>query len=272
MPHYFWDGKSFFLKHRFRQSFPHIFKHFLVIVHITRSEEAFIKVIPARFIRTSAWDWLKRGGYIRTHPLLWIFAIVLLVKPVHGQNLGFEDGLNGWVTSYNGGGQDYTPIATAAWSTEGSNSLLFGGASGFKSLGSVKSAINHSSFVANVGDSVCLDFKKNGTVGNSWTLRSSILGSIKSPVLDGVFTNSCFPAMYQGKLDFIAEGNPQGCTGTCISTKIFLDNIRMYACNDGVKNGFEKDVDCGGFCSRCDNGNFCNSNNDCSSFYCSNNE
>ncbi|MBM4360233.1 MAG: hypothetical protein FJ096_19170, partial [Deltaproteobacteria bacterium] len=39
-------------------------------------------------------------------------------------------------------------------------------------------------------------------------------------------------------------------------------------CTDGVKDGDETDVDCGGKCAPCDNDKLCSLNNDCDSGYC----
>jgi len=208
---------------------------------------------------------------IRAHPLLWIFAVVLLALPADAQNLGFEDGLNEWTASYQSNGQNFNSIATNAWSTEGQNSVLFAGANGFNAFGSWKSSINHTSLVVNAGDTVCTDFKKNGTQGGTWTLSSSTLGTIKSPLLNGEYIGVCSPAISQGKIDFTVSGNPQSCGSPCFPTKVFLDNIRHYTCNDDIKNGFETDVDCGGSCARCEDKKACNTNADCSSYYCQNN-
>ena len=40
------------------------------------------------------------------------------------------------------------------------------------------------------------------------------------------------------------------------------------SCADGIKNGSETDVDCGGSCSRCANGQSCLSRNDCAGALC----
>jgi hypothetical protein len=42
-------------------------------------------------------------------------------------------------------------------------------------------------------------------------------------------------------------------------------------CSDGIKNGTETDIDCGGRCPRCPNGKTCTSRNDCATAYCSEN-
>ncbi len=43
------------------------------------------------------------------------------------------------------------------------------------------------------------------------------------------------------------------------------------SCTDGVKNGDESDVDCGGICQACDNNQHCEDDDDCYSHYCENN-
>ena len=40
-------------------------------------------------------------------------------------------------------------------------------------------------------------------------------------------------------------------------------------CSDGIKNGNETDIDCGGSCPRCITGYRCTTRNDCASGYCS---
>ncbi|MFH0979042.1 MAG: Ig-like domain-containing protein [Candidatus Woesearchaeota archaeon] len=43
---------------------------------------------------------------------------------------------------------------------------------------------------------------------------------------------------------------------------------QLSSCLDDIKNGFETDVDCGGSCPKCPDGNACKSNSDCSSGHC----
>ena len=57
---------------------------------------------------------------------------------------------------------------------------------------------------------------------------------------------------------------PNGATcagGSCLGG-------RCVTCNDGLKNGSETDVDCGGSCKRCGNGRSCLVANDCASGTC----
>lgn len=49
-----------------------------------------------------------------------------------------------------------------------------------------------------------------------------------------------------------------GCTNSC----------EIDTCNDGVLNGDESDVDCGGSCGGCEEGDVCNSDSDCLSDVC----
>ena len=44
--------------------------------------------------------------------------------------------------------------------------------------------------------------------------------------------------------------------------------VRADTCADGVQNGLESDVDCGGTCGRCDGAQKCKTNGDCKSGYC----
>jgi hypothetical protein len=41
------------------------------------------------------------------------------------------------------------------------------------------------------------------------------------------------------------------------------------SCADGIKNGDETDVDCGGSCDQCSSGQFCNTRTDCDTAHCS---
>jgi hypothetical protein len=43
---------------------------------------------------------------------------------------------------------------------------------------------------------------------------------------------------------------------------------KVATCRDGIKNGTETDVDCGGACPRCATGRTCNVANDCTSGTC----
>ena len=52
---------------------------------------------------------------------------------------------------------------------------------------------------------------------------------------------------------------------TCLDT---IPRVCGYSCTDGVRNGTESDIDCGGDCSRCANGKRCNTHQDCASSKC----
>ena len=47
-----------------------------------------------------------------------------------------------------------------------------------------------------------------------------------------------------------------------------LPDAHVPSCSDGIKNGNETDVDCGGSCKTCDLGKGCKNGTDCSTGYC----
>lgn len=55
-----------------------------------------------------------------------------------------------------------------------------------------------------------------------------------------------------------------GQDGTCQEGRC----VPSPTCSDGMKNGNESDVDCGGSCGRCPNSKRCTGANDCASAYC----
>jgi hypothetical protein len=61
------------------------------------------------------------------------------------------------------------------------------------------------------------------------------------------------------------HGGLLGCSGDCLS----FDESGCERCDDGLTNGDESDVDCGGFlCQSCPDGGGCNVNEDCTSLNC----
>ena len=67
-----------------------------------------------------------------------------------------------------------------------------------------------------------------------------------------------------------AKANGTGCsTGTCQGGSCTITVAPAPTCGDGVKNGSETGVDCGGSCPRCSTGQACLSRNDCSGAVCS---
>ncbi len=57
---------------------------------------------------------------------------------------------------------------------------------------------------------------------------------------------------------------PEDCqTGGCVNGR-----CRMATCTDGVRDGFEGDIDCGAGCPKCTNGQRCAANPDCTSNSC----
>ncbi len=57
-------------------------------------------------------------------------------------------------------------------------------------------------------------------------------------------------------------------TGIVYIGNISLETV-LLSCTNGVRDGDESDVDCGGSCSKCSDGKQCNSASDCMSGYCS---
>jgi hypothetical protein len=64
-------------------------------------------------------------------------------------------------------------------------------------------------------------------------------------------------------------GTCQG--GSCIATVVPPPPPPVCAAPDGIKNGTETGVDCGGLCPRCANGQGCTTRDDCHSAFCANN-
>jgi hypothetical protein len=64
---------------------------------------------------------------------------------------------------------------------------------------------------------------------------------------------------------------PSGCGEACPSGYYCIDDVCVSHCHDGVRNGDESDIDCGGACgASCDTGDRCNGNWDCTSNSCVN--
>jgi hypothetical protein len=65
-------------------------------------------------------------------------------------------------------------------------------------------------------------------------------------------------------------GNADVCTDSSgTNTFASCETAPTNSCTDGVGNGTESDVDCGGSCNaRCGDGKLCSTGNDCSSFLC----
>lgn len=65
-------------------------------------------------------------------------------------------------------------------------------------------------------------------------------------------------------------GNLQGIREECTDTECFDGKCLEPACDDTDQNGSETDVDCGGSCPTCDEGQGCLVDSDCSSYLCTN--
>ncbi len=209
-------------------------------------------------------------------PIIVFFLFLTPLVSALPINLGFELGnMSNWLITYEGLGLDYTSTASTNFSTEGNYSVLFGGALGYmNNFNTHFSAINHSTQMVRQNDLVCLDIKKDTTGLGNWKLYSSLMGIFKSSSVDGFadgsYNNTCLASPEEGKLDLIVRGLDGSCGSTC-RVRIYVDNIRVFPCNDTIKNGDETDIDCGGHCGQCANGLNCTKHADCSSFYCQSN-
>jgi hypothetical protein len=86
---------------------------------------------------------------------------------------------------------------------------------------------------------------------------------------------TCGPASPGGNQPICCPENPDGtCTSyssatCCTSGKVCQKNQCVDMCRDGIKDGQETDVDCGGpVCNPCQNGKNCLINRDCVSGKC----
>jgi len=88
-----------------------------------------------------------------------------------------------------------------------------------------------------------------------------------------------FPESFRICEDYFPVGlvSVEGCkTSVCGEMpSVNPESVQCYklsrqttSCNDGIKNGGETDVDCGGDCNPCDNLKFCYNNKDCKSNNC----
>jgi hypothetical protein len=69
--------------------------------------------------------------------------------------------------------------------------------------------------------------------------------------------------------DVDPDCNPGGCGEACPAGQYCIDDVCVSHCHDGVRNGDESDVDCGGSCgSTCETGQRCNGSFDCKSNSC----
>ena len=66
------------------------------------------------------------------------------------------------------------------------------------------------------------------------------------------------------------DGTPCGLAGTCASAACTTGPCRPATCTDGLKDGSETDVDCGGLCPPCADGSSCDAGGDCTSGVCTN--
>ncbi len=204
--------------------------------------------------------------------LLLVFLIILPLANSLPNNLGFEDGnLSSWTSSYSDG--SYAAAIAQNWASEGNYSVVLGGGSGMFFFSSHYSSITHSSLQAQQNDQVCIDIKMDTPQFSSWKLYSGLSStSFKDPLSAGEYNNTCITAQQNGSLDFTVKGTATGGCGNPDNcrARIYIDNINIYSCTNGIKDSDESDIDCGGRCSPCSNGMNCSQNADCASFYCLN--
>jgi hypothetical protein len=100
-------------------------------------------------------------------------------------------------------------------------------------------------------------------------LLAGTLGLLGSHVEDAAAKKKPCPPCKKRKQGTCKKKKPDGtlCAGgTCQGGKCIL-----ATCSDGITNGTESDVDCGGSCARCGNGKSCSSRDDCIGALCINN-
>jgi len=60
-------------------------------------------------------------------------------------------------------------------------------------------------------------------------------------------------------------------TGLCSTAGVCVQPVTGPTCTDGIANGTESDIDCGGSCGKCNDGRACVGNSDCVSGQCGSN-
>lgn len=216
------------------------------------------------------------GNKIFLYLLFFVLSpIMVLASWQENDNLGFESGNDTyWTFDWTGGGQYYNSLVTEDWSSQGTHSWYVAGAYGGLGVWSYHKAwAMHNFAYVNKGDMVCIDMKKNHSSLTAWSVYLSTGGTFMNYVPPGEYFDVCSISSNSGILGIFVKGRSDGCysLGHCIA-KFFIDNIRIYRCNDSTKNGDETDVDCGGRCDLCEIGKICKSNSDCSSHYCNENK
>ncbi|HII66273.1 TPA: hypothetical protein HA295_05890, partial [Candidatus Woesearchaeota archaeon] len=201
-----------------------------------------------------------------------VFLLVLLLPAASAQNFGFEEGMANW-TSFKATDKDYGADVSQEWSSEGNNSLLFGGGSGIPSYFSNQGAAvrYNDSFIVKTWEKVCIDVHAETQFDGAWKMQASLSSTaFKDNIRTATYNNTCIIAQQNGSLDVIVRGLVAPGQGNCHNcwAKVYIDNIHIYSCINGIKDGEETDVDCGGRCVQCANGKGCAANSDCSSFFC----
>ena len=198
-----------------------------------------------------------------------VFLLVLLLPAASAQNFGFEEGMANWET-FPATVKDYGADVSQDWSSEGNHSLLFGGSSGIPShRDDSGGAVRHNSSIVKEGDEVCIDIHAQTGFDGPWRGYSSLSSvNFRDFIHSEDYTNTCITAQKGGSIDIVVRGTAT--SGRCSSCKawVYIDNVHIYSCTNGIKDGEETDVDCGRRCAQCANGKGCATNSDCSSFFC----
>ena len=198
-----------------------------------------------------------------------VFLLVLLLPAASAQNFGFEEGMANWET-FPATVKDYGADVSQDWSSEGNHSLLFGGSSGIPShRDDSGGAVRHNSSIVKEGDEVCIDIHAQTGFDGPWRVYSSLSSvNFRDFIHSEDYTNTCITAQKGGSIDIVVRGTAT--SGRCSSCKawVYIDNVHIYSCTNGIKDGEETDVDCGRRCAQCANGKGCATNSDCSSFFC----
>jgi hypothetical protein len=98
-------------------------------------------------------------------------------------------------------------------------------------------------------------------------LSGALSTALSVSVIDEAAAKKKCPPCKKRKRGKCKNTKPNGTAcpgGTCQGGRC----IPAPTCSDGIKNGNETGVDCGGSCPRCSNGQGCASRNDCASALC----
>jgi hypothetical protein len=112
--------------------------------------------------------------------------------------------------------------------------------------------------------------------GDYTTAQLAALGAINNDASSLTLQSGYQAVLYDGD-NFTGTAVTLSANTSCLVGNNFndrLSSLRIRAvstasCSDGVRNGTESDVDCGGSCQKCTDGRTCGNNADCQSANCS---